>query len=71
MQNLTVALDTFERMGYTAHDIQDECKTVQFTLKGETRVPRMLLSQVMGEQFPEHIYAFASTGNDTTVKIIK
>lgn len=71
MQNFTEALDTFARMGYTAHDIRDEHRTVQFTLKGDTAVPCMLLSQVMAEQFPEKTYAFATTGNAMTVKIIK
>lgn len=70
-QQLHSALDQFESMGYTAHNVKEEATTFQFTIEGRPRLTSDALGSVMSEHFEEHIYAFASEGERTTVKVLK
>lgn len=70
MRPIDYALQQFAAKGYTAHDIREEAKTLQFTLTGEHPLPATTLGDVMRAAFEENIYAFAASGNSTTVKIL-
>lgn len=70
MRPIDYALQQFAAKGYKAHDLQIEAKTIQFTLTGEHQLPSTTLGQVMRTAFEKNIYAFAASGNSTTVKIL-
>jgi len=70
MRPIDYALHAFARQGFTAHDLKVEHTTAQFTLTGDRRLTSDEIGEVMRDAFPENIYAFASSGASTTVKIL-
>ena len=70
MRPIDHALHAFARQGFKAHDLQIEHTSAQFTLTGDRCLTSNEIGEVMRDAFPENIYAFASSGNSTTVKIL-